>query len=230
MAAPLVQSFRNVLVTGNLFYLPSLKVADSPVTSCLIVVGASRGIGLGLVKHMLQCYPVEYRVIATCRSPDDSSELSALRQTYSEDKLVVVALDTTQKQAHLSVLNRLSEVGITTIDVLIANAGISSSSPDDDPPLASTPEDLLHVFNTNVVGSMLTLQCFHGLLCAARNSLVVVVSSKLGSIELTAGSGLRASYRVSKAALNMLAMTYAEDSALKSAGAKVICLHPGMPL
>lgn len=193
----------------------------------ILSLGASRGIGLGLVKVILESYP-SYRVVATCRHPDAALELQGLKHSDNGHRLVVLPLDTTQKESQQLAKARLAELNVTAIDVLIANAGIASSNRNHhDSPLFSTSEDMLNVYNTNVVGSMLTLQCFNDLVCAADKGLVIVVSSVLGSIERTAGNGAYASYRASKAALNMLAMTYSEESAVRAAEAKILCLHPG---
>jgi NAD(P)-dependent dehydrogenase (short-subunit alcohol dehydrogenase family) len=189
------------------------------------ITGASRGIGFGLVKAILQNH-LHYRVVATCRTPESAEELLSLAGTF-KDRLLVLPLDTTKKEAHVEVLTRLAELSITAIDLLIANAGIASSAQNDDPPLLSTIEDMLHVYNTNVVGSMLTLQAYNDLVTAADRGAVVMVSSILGSITNTAGVGKRTAYRTSKAALNMLAMAYSEETSFRSAGGKVICLHPG---
>lgn len=186
------------------------------------------GIGLGLVKRILQHHP-EYRVFATCRKPNVASDLVALGQTYGADRLIVAALDTTQRAEYDSVLSTLRAAGVTALDVLIANAGIASSNRPDFP-LDSTGEDMLNVYNTNVVGSVLTMQAFHNLVCAGESKIVMVVSSVLGSIERVTGMGALTSYRASKAALNMVAMTYAENEALRAVGGKVIALHPGKVL
>mmetsp|Transcript_119468 Transcript_119468/g.234772 ORF Transcript_119468/g.234772 Transcript_119468/m.234772 type:complete len:274 (-) Transcript_119468:201-1022(-) len=196
------------------------------VSRTVLVTGSSRGIGLGIVRTVLEKYP-KSRVIATCRSPDSAPLLSALNETYGKDRLLILPLDTTDISSHRTVLNRLAVEGIAAIDVLVVNAGIASANPNNDPPLTSTSEDMLNVYNTNVVGSLLTMQSYHGLLCAGGAKLVFVVSSLLGSIENAAGSGGRTAYRTSKAALNMLAMTYSEDSSLRAAGGKVVALHPG---
>jgi NAD(P)-dependent dehydrogenase (short-subunit alcohol dehydrogenase family) len=111
--------------------------------------------------------------------------------------------------------------------VVIANAGIASENHGGDLPLSSTPADMLNVYNTNVVGSLLTIQAYNSLLCAGTPRLLMVISSRLGSIEQTAGTGMMTSYRASKAAVNMLAMTYAEDKAFRAAGGKVLAVHPG---
>lgn len=53
-----------------------------------------------------------------------------------------------------------------------------------------------------------------------------MVSSTLGSIGNTDASWA-ASYRISKAALNMACKTLANEPTVREAGAKVLALHPG---
>ena len=43
----------------------------------------------------------------------------------------------------------------------------------------------------------------------------------------TAGVGGYTAYRTSKAAVNMLAMTWSEDTVIKEAGVVTLCMHPG---
>lgn len=130
-------------------------------------------------------------------------------------------LDTVVAESHQAVLKQLQEAGVKNLDVVIANAGIGSRGP----VLQCTPAEMLDVYNTNVVGSMLTMQTYHDLLCASGVKLMVVISSRLGSIEQNDSGGC-AAYRASKAALNMLAMSYAQDNA-RDTGCRVITVHPG---
>ena len=195
----------------------------------ILNLGASRGIGLGLVKNILAHLP-EARVVATCRNPSSATELNELSKTFSKDRLLILPLNVTDSESHKTVVGRLTEEGVASLDVVIANAGIASEN-GEDRATNSSGADMLNVFNTNVVGSMLSMQAYHGLLCAGGSKLLMVVSSVLASIEMTpATGGCMTSYRTSKAALNMLATVYAEDADVRAAGAKVVALHPGTVL
>ena len=191
-----------------------------------LITGCSKGIGFGLAQQLLTSSPDSY-VVATCRTPDSSSDLKTLQSTYGTDRLLVLKLDTTSLDQHKHVVTELASAGINSIDVFIANAGISTPNHPVDPILSCPEEDMMNVFRTNCVGTMFGLQVFTPLLLAGKSKVVVLLSSRLASIEQAAGLGGYTSYRASKAALNMLAMTYSEDAAIKESGIVTLCMHPG---
>jgi NAD(P)-dependent dehydrogenase (short-subunit alcohol dehydrogenase family) len=201
-------------------------VATARKMTSYLITGTSKGIGFGLAEKLLTSSPDSY-VVATCRVPDGSSELKALQNTYGKDRLLVLQLDTTSLDQHKKVVTEMASNGINSIDVFIANAGISTPNHPVDPILSCPEEDMMAVFRTNCVGTMFGLQCFTPLLLAGKSKVVVLLSSRLASIEQTAGLGGYTSYRASKAALNMLAMTYSEDATIKESGVVTICMHPG---
>jgi norsolorinic acid ketoreductase len=207
-----------------LFSMSSLHTAQS-VMRTVLITGGSRGIGAGLTKAALTD-PSTF-VIATCRSPSTSNELQALAKEYNEKKLLILPLDTTSADNYKNVVEHLKQKGITTIDVLIANAGITNPEHPADPILTCSEKTMTDVFKTNCVGTMLTLQNFTPLLQRGSTKLCVLLSSRLASIEQAEGVGGYTSYRASKAAMNMLAMTYAEDSTVKEAKIRTLCMHPG---
>ena len=191
-----------------------------------LITGCSRGIGLGLAEKILTSSPDSF-VVATCRTPDGSSELTRLQSSYGADRLLVLPLDTTSLLSHKTVVTEMKANGIDSLDVFIANAGISTPNHPIDPILSCPEEDMMNVFRTNCVGTMFGLQCFTPLLLVGKAKVVVLLSSRLASIEQTAGLGGYTSYRASKAALNMLAMTYSEDATVKEHGIVTLCMHPG---
>jgi NAD(P)-dependent dehydrogenase (short-subunit alcohol dehydrogenase family) len=190
------------------------------------VIGTSRGIGLGLVSYILSSN-AECRVIATCRNPSSASKLTDLVNEYGKKRLIVLQLDTTSQDSYASLLSKLVEESIDKIDVVIANAGIVNRKT----VLTSTVDDMMGVYTTNVVGTMLTMQAFNRFLVAAgpnSSKLMVIISSELGSIEKMAGKGSTSSpYRCSKCAVNMLAVSYAQEESFQGAGGKVLTVHPG---
>jgi NAD(P)-dependent dehydrogenase (short-subunit alcohol dehydrogenase family) len=86
-------------------------------------------------------------------------------------------------------------------------------------------EPMEAVFRTNVFGPALVLRHFTPLLCKQR-SLLAVLSAKVGSIEDNRLGGW-ASYRASKAALNMMLKTAAIELRRTHPGAVLAALHPG---
>lgn len=81
------------------------------------------------------------------------------------------------------------------------------------------------VFNINVFGPALVLRHFTPLLDKQR-SVLAVLSAKVGSIEDNRLGGW-ASYRASKAALNMMLKTAAIELRRTHPGAALVALHPG---
>jgi NAD(P)-dependent dehydrogenase (short-subunit alcohol dehydrogenase family) len=164
-------------------------------------------------------------VIATCRQPLEADSLQSLLKEGHEDRLIILSLEVTSAESHDNLKAQLSAKNIHTIDILIANAGVNSRG------LASTctVEAMRHDFETNVIGSMLTLQTYKDLVLASRLKIFSVMSSVLGSVETlyeARGSGA-AAYRVSKTALNMFAVNFSVETEMKNAGCKMLMLHPG---
>eukprot|EP01031_Cornospumella_fuschlensis_P025664 gene25664-30996_t len=191
------------------------------------VTGSSRGIGLGLVKHILERNTVD-KVVATARNPEKSAELMTFTQAYRE-RLVVLPLDVTNQASHRQAKDLLVQRGVTSIDVLVANAGVMNNDRPRNDFFTCTPEEMDGVWRTNVSGVLLTLQHFSELLLNSQHKIAVVMSTYLGSIQSAAKAtdpGYTC-YRTSKAGVNMLAMSYATDPKVKAAGGKVLCMHPG---
>eukprot|EP00603_Paraphysomonas_imperforata_P014037 CAMPEP_0114483756 /NCGR_PEP_ID=MMETSP0104-20121206/19043_1 /TAXON_ID=37642 ORGANISM="Paraphysomonas imperforata, Strain PA2" /NCGR_SAMPLE_ID=MMETSP0104 /ASSEMBLY_ACC=CAM_ASM_000202 /LENGTH=200 /DNA_ID=CAMNT_0001659745 /DNA_START=37 /DNA_END=636 /DNA_ORIENTATION=+ len=194
-----------------------------------LVTGANRGIGLGLVREILTLK--NSRVLATCRDPQGASELSTLLQTHP-DRMSVFPLDVASQDSFSKLVADIADSGITSIDVLIANAGIIGERQNF---MHTSPADMTNVFNTNVkdlfspsrasphCGYLVTLslcaQSLSPLVLTSQSRLFMTISSNMGSVAATAaGSGGAVSYRVSKAAANMLSTCFAVDPAVKEAG------------
>jgi len=125
------------------------------------------------------------RVIATYRNSATASKLFDLTSLFPKDKLLLVQLDTTSEASYKSASSELSDAGVKSLDVVVANAGVVSTAPT----LNSSAAETMQVLNTNVVGSLLTVQAFHGLLTADKGGakLAVFTSATMGSIEKTIG-------------------------------------------
>ena len=82
----------------------------------VVILGASRGIGLGLAREYVRR---GWRVIATARSPEGKARLQGIT---SNKQLDIRELDITDAIQLSALTSGLSD---TQIDVLIANAGIS---------------------------------------------------------------------------------------------------------
>jgi NAD(P)-dependent dehydrogenase (short-subunit alcohol dehydrogenase family) len=174
------------------------------MSKIVLITGANRGIGLELVRYYAARND---RPIGVCRHATEALREAAHRVIDDVD----VASD--------AGLERLKEkTADMDIDVLINNAGI----------LRFETLDALHIdgireqFEVNALGP---LRVTHTLLeKMGEGSKVACITSRMGSIADNT-SGSRYGYRMSKAALNMAAVSLAHD--LKPQGIAVGIVHPG---
>jgi NAD(P)-dependent dehydrogenase (short-subunit alcohol dehydrogenase family) len=179
----------------------------------VIVTGANRGIGLGLVTRLAE--RPGYLVIAAARRPDDAAELHAL--AAQTGRLRIEELDITSEA---SIAGFVERVGATAerVDVLVHNAAIAGYEDLDE----LTMDAFTGVFATNVFGpAVLTRQLRSRL---ERGSLIVLLSSFVGSISGADGR-VGYPYRMSKAALNMFARQLSIQ--MRDEGIGVLLLRPG---
>jgi NAD(P)-dependent dehydrogenase (short-subunit alcohol dehydrogenase family) len=172
----------------------------------ILVIGASRGIGLEFVRQ----YRAEgHGVTATARSDEG---LARLRELGAAALRLDVA-----SAAGASALAR--PIDGARFDVVIVNAGVyGPRSAAFDVPTADEFDAVMH---TNVLGAMRVLPQVEPVL--APGARLAVISSRMGSIggRGNAGGWL---YRASKAALNSVL----KDASIRLAGRAVcVALHPG---
>lgn len=178
----------------------------------VVITGANRGIGLGLVQVFLA---KKTRVIAACRHPNEAQDLQKLAKSSA---LEILSLDVADEA---SVTNFISSLTGKPIDILINNAGTlggeqqSASSMDYDAWAQAFAINTIAPFRLTV-----------GLLANLKQSprpRVISVSSMMGS--LAGESSGHYAYRSSKAALNKVMKTLAKD--LEPDGVLVCPIHPG---
>jgi NAD(P)-dependent dehydrogenase (short-subunit alcohol dehydrogenase family) len=203
--------------------------------SDVLVTGASRGIGLGLVREYLARGA---RVFAACREPDSASDLHALAHQHLNqhqnqhqdqhqhqhppaDRLVPVRLDVTDPEqvaaAALAVAARTDG-----LDVLVNNAGIFHASPG----LADVdPVRMVDSFRVNALGPLLVGRAFLPLLQARpAGSRLVNITMPTRPIERLSTSTDHA-YFASRYALN--ALTKMMSVELAGGPVVTVALYPG---
>ena len=188
----------------------------------LMVTGASRGIGLELVRQALARGD---RVIATTRRP--SPEVDALAAEHGP-RLVQLRLDVGSVDSIIEAHAEL-EGKAGAIDILVNSAGAYSHQSEHWDPDATlfdtvTQEELLEVFRINAAGPILVAQHFLNFLRASPRGRIVNLSSLVGSVSSKTGGGDYA-YAASKAALNI--MTRALAAELAPEGIVVFAITPG---
>ena len=171
-----------------------------------IVTGANRGIGFSLVRTLRERGA---QVVAACRHA--SPELTELGVE------VVTGVDVATQDG-AEALRRA--VGERPVDLLINNAGILVWGDQLDSP---NFEGMRQQFEVNALGPV---RITHALLGNFHEGTKIgFVTSRMGSVGDNESGGAYG-YRMSKAALNIAAVSIARD--LSDAGVLVAVLHPGM--
>ena len=174
----------------------------------VLVVGASRGIGLEFVR---QYVADGERVHATHRAPEDAAALRALGA----------------RPLRLDVADAESVAGLgwhldgERIDIALLVAGVYGPHSSDLTPPSDLEFDT--VMRTNVLAAMRLVAMLAQPLTAAKGKLVAL-SSRMGSIGL-AQSTSGWLYRASKAALNSVLKSASLE--LGAQGAVCVAFHPG---
>lgn len=177
----------------------------------VLITGANRGIGLGLVQYYLSA---GWSVMACARQPASSSSLQLLAEQFAE-QIKLVQLDVSD-DASIKQLSGLSG----KLDLVINNAGVSFDENFGHWASAGFEQS----FKVNAIGPALVVQALVPLLKTA--STLVNITSGMGSLALNInpGNGLDA-YAMSKAALNVLTQRLAGKAELQ--GRIVVCMNPG---
>lgn len=191
----------------------------------IVLTGANRGIGLGLVKELLKNDQVG-KLFATTRSAAKSPEL----QSISDPRLVIVEMDADSDSSIFKAAEQIGKVvGSSGIDFLINNAGVLFPV-DINAPI--NRKDAAKNFDVNCVATMAVTYAFKELLKAGAkkngHSQVVNISSVLGSISQTWGAVPPrhfTAYNMSKAGVNMYTKCISVD--WKADGIRATAINPG---
>ena len=184
----------------------------------VLVTGANRGIGLALTRVLLACGNV---VIAGCRRPDESDELTQLTRLHPETiDLIKCEID---REKEMAVAAEDSMKRRKRLDVIVNNAGIMPEAGNESI-LDIDMNLLLRAFETNVLGAVRVIRAFYAMLAQSERPRIVNVSSGLGSISTRESHDYYA-YSTSKAALNMLTRGIADELAPRRV--TTVAISPG---
>lgn len=184
----------------------------------IVITGAGRGIGLGLVERLARAGD---EVWGTVRG--DAAERAAL----DAGAFRVERLDLGE-QASIEAFGATMRAAVDSIDVLINNAGLNSGALGVEDrraqgPFQTTGPVVLRQIEINAVGPMLLTQQLQPLLHAGIDPVVLNVSSQLGSMEVGGRSTADVGYNASKSVMNMITVM----SATADPGVCYVAVHPG---
>ncbi len=174
------------------------------MSKTIVITGANRGIGFAMAKI---CQQRGDTVYALCRQ--SSPQLNELKVNIIEGIDIATDEGITYAQSKLS--------GVS-IDLLINNAGILRDESLSDFNKAT----IIEQFNVNALAPIALTQALLSNL--PENSKVALITSRMGSVTDN-GSGGRYGYRMSKAALNIAAVSLAKDLAANKIAVGIY--HPG---
>ncbi|MGC8495552.1 MAG: SDR family NAD(P)-dependent oxidoreductase [Syntrophobacteraceae bacterium] len=184
-----------------------------------LITGASRGLGYELCRQLTNR---GWKVGALSRT---QSEGLVRLERASEGRFRWFECDVADPSAEMAAHGALQFLG--SLNLLINNAGIPGWSQK----LAATEVgEVETLFDIHALGCLRITRAAISALLATKDAHIVNISSRLGSISRTAsgefaGKGFSYSYRIAKAALNMLSACIAEEFAPH--GIRVTVLHPG---
>ena len=180
----------------------------------VLITGANRGIGF---EHVRAFVARGILVYVAVRSPKDAEELQALA-TANRGLITVLVYDAANPD---SALQLKAALGNAPLDLLLANAGAMGGSKQSFG--AVDVEDVMQLVRINSLAPLKLAEALADNVARSDRKLIAFQSSLMGSI----GDSSRGyyAYRVSKAALNMVAKGVSND--LKSRGIIVVTMHPG---
>jgi NAD(P)-dependent dehydrogenase (short-subunit alcohol dehydrogenase family) len=174
----------------------------------IVITGTSRGIGLALASQALSA---GHHVLAVARQPENSPDLQELKKKAGAS-LTIVKADVADAAAPATIARAVESW--PCVDLLINNAGIYAET--------ETVEDFLESFRVNSIAPLLIVRALQPKLEKSKQPKLIQITSLMGSIADNNSGGSYA-YRASKAALNMITKSLAQDEKWLTCAV----IHPG---
>ncbi len=176
----------------------------TPPSRTVLITGSNRGIGLEFARQFAQA---DWRVIASCRSPEKADALQALATKYP--RLTIEALDLTDATELAELDKRYAD---TPIDVLINNAAYLGDMAAQR--FGQLDYDVFaNALAVNVMGTLRVSETFMDQVQRSQQRKIIVLGSAAGSNGLLGPGEALYAYRASKAALHFAAHEMAMDLA-----------------
>ncbi|WRT68569.1 uncharacterized protein IL334_005547 [Kwoniella shivajii] len=184
-------------------------MSSSPV---IILTGASRGLGLAVLRILLTKYNARVTTVSRTLSP----ELTNTVKEFGEDRVLPVQGDVGKSDDNVGVVNKTIEKW-GQIDGLILNAGTIEPCKLD----SVKTEDLIPYIQTNLLSTIYLVQPSLPHLRQTKGKVVLVSSGAS-----TSGYQAWGLYSMAKAGMNSLARTLAAEEKVNGVG--VFAIRPGM--
>ena len=182
--------------------MPLRSVADNASMPTLLLIAASRGLGLAMAEEFLK---KDWTVVGTVRADSTRTKLHDLAGQHP-GRLEIETLDITEPAQIAALRQRLSG---RVFEMLFVNAGTTNSHPQEAIGEVTTDE-FVRVMVTNALSPMRVVESLQDLV--TENGLIGVMSSGQGSVTNNV-NGMREVYRGSKAALNQYMRCFAARQA-----------------
>ncbi|MBE7105255.1 SDR family NAD(P)-dependent oxidoreductase [Bacillus cereus] len=185
----------------------------------VLVTGGNRGLGFQLVKVFHENGHIVYPLVRS------KEAIGQLNKVFTSRCFPILA-DLSDDESTERIKEQIGEY-TEHIDLVINNAGITGKETEI---LRTNPEELMELFNLHCLGVIRAIKGTYSALTKSNQPRIINVSSRLGSLHKMAGKEFLQgqfsySYRIAKAAQNMLTLCLQQEFADK--GIRVTAIHPG---
>ena len=169
----------------------------APQTSPLnvLITGASRGLGFGMVQQYAEAH-AQNHIFAAVRAPDGDTSKALKEYAQQHPNVHIILLDAGKDETIVNSVSQVSKI-VDHLDIIINNAGIMGTAD----PLKVTSADMLDVYHTNAVGPLLVVQSYLPLLKKSSAPKVINMTTSMASNVLFSAFPPATAYGTSKAAL-----------------------------
>jgi len=200
-------------------------MSDTPAQPIALVTGANRGLGLEIARQLAQA---GVHTLLGARRPE-AGRAAAAELSAQGLNAAFIHLDVSDPTAIAAAAAKIAD-SHGKLDILVNNAGSVAS--DELPPSSSAVEAMRTDFETNFFGVVAVTQAMLPLMALGELRRIVNVSSRGGSLSLSADAGAaaqlssRLGYAASKAAQNMFSILLGAE--LRNQNFSVRVVTPGL--